>query len=569
MTDQELNKWLDLYENLGFVLFPVGKNKIPPPAMKKWQDFLKAPMSREMLVYWVQERGMYLAAITSDKTFYAVDDDYPKEPKLKRPANTELESTVIAKTQGGGFHYYFKPFSMKNKQNIKIGKNEFFKIDLRGNSPGYVLIPPFGGYEWVKKPSKQAMENLPDTPPKAIMDIWNTKKELSPQEINTDDFFDVIGIDSFRDPVLFERSFVLWQNHYKNPTHYTPQYIAAILKEFNNNFNPPKSMDVVKKCFKQGEKYASSWAHEQGLIKVEQKIPEINLGKLKEEDLKKFKNYEMLKVGIDQLDQAGIPTGMNLIIGQSGAGKSWFMNHIVKSAYELNQKRSVVFSLEMDQQGLTKRMLQSYSNLTAQAMKKNPNIDEGVKKIREISPVIVDYTQVDRDAVTPLSFSRLTHQYYMQGYRIFLFDHFHEIPGISTNEKNQQQTEIWGDAFKAIRNTYDDVWMFILVQSNKAGYKKDILTKEFVSGSSALVNKCDYFLSLNREEKPDSNVVLELNKAKNILFWVDKNRRSYADRFAVKAVLTNTGNFKDAGEFEFKNKINPSNNETQDAYWNK
>lgn len=558
ITQTEFDRWMELYYALGFVLFPVTQEKVPPPQMKRWQDFLKQPMPKSLVEYYVMKQGLSLAAITSDQTFYVADDDYPKHPDIKRPEGMEMDSTIIAKTQNGGFHYYFKPFGMKNKQNIKISKNEFFHIDLRGGSPGYVLVPPFGGYEWVKPPTKQALENLPATPPEKVMAMWNTKKELSPDTVQSTDFFDVLNVSEFRDPILFERSFVLWQNHYKNPTHYTPQYIASILKDFNTQFAQPKPLSVVKKVFEQGKRYAQRWARENGLIKVIQTVPKTNIGSLSDEELKSHKEYPNLKLGIEQLDRAGVPSGMELIIGQSGAGKSWFMNHIIKAAWELNQQRSVVFSLEMDTQGLIKRMLQSYSNLSVSDMiYGGGKTQKGIDLIREAKPIIVDYTQVDRDAITPLSFTQIVHEYYASGYRVFLFDHFHEIPGVSTNDKNQQQTEIWGDAFKAIRNTYDDVWLFILVQSNKEGYKKKILTKEFVSGSSALVNKCDYFLSVNRDGDPDPNLVLEMSKPKNITLWVDKNRRSFADRFAVPCLLDNTGNFYDLTQEFLRKYIEP------------
>lgn len=564
ITQENFNKWMDLYEALGFVMFPVNQDKRPPSFMKNWDKLLKQPMSRDMLEYYVLKRKLNLAAITSDQTFYVADDDYPKHPEIKRPPDTEMDSTIVAKTQNGGFHYYFKPFGMKNKQNIKISKNEFFHIDLRGDSPGYVLIPPFGGYKWVKPPTKQSFENLPPKPPQAILNIWNTKKELSPSSIQSNDFFDVLGVSEFRDPILFERSFVLWQNHYKNPSHYTPSYIANLLKAFNNEFAQPKPIDIVEKVYKQGKNYASRWAQERGLTKVVQEIPKTNLGNLTDEELKTHKEYPKIKLGIEQLDQAGgIPSGMELLIGQSGAGKSWFMNHVVKAAWELNKQRSVIFSLEMDQQGLVKRMLQSYSNLTITDMMYGGNTQKGIEFIREAKPVVVDYTQVDRDAITQLSFSQAVHEYYSQGYRVFLFDHFHEIPGASTNDKNQQMTEIWGDAFKAIRNEYDDAWLFILVQSNKEGYKKDLLTKEFVSGSSALVNKCDYFLSLNRKEKPDKNLVFEMTRPKIITLWVDKNRRGFADRFAAPCLLDNTGNFKDLTKDLFEKHIDAPKDHTE------
>lgn len=571
ITTQTPADWIELYLNLGFVMFPVKQDKTPPPFMTRWQDCLKQPIGKEMLLYYVQERGFNLAAITSDKTFYVADDDYPKNPDFKRPAGSDMDSTVIARTQNGGFHYYYKPFQMGNKQNIKVGKNEFFHIDLRGNSPGYVLVPPFGGYEWVKPPTRQALENLPSKPPEVILNIWNTKKELSPNQIETTEFFDVLGASEFRDPILFERSFVLWQNHYKNPSHYTPQYIAAVLNDFNQNFSPPKPTEIVKKCYEQGQRYARSWAQEQGLTKTQQEVPHIDLAGLTDDELVTSKEYPMLKLGIEQLDRAGVPSGMLLLIGQSGSGKSWFMNHIVKAAWELNQRRSVIFSLEMDTQGLTRRMLQSYSELSVTDFQyTKPDTSKAVKIIREAKPVIVDYTQVDRDAITPLSLTQAVHEYYAKGYRVFLFDHFHEIPGVATNEKNQQQTEIWGDAFKAIRNTYDDVWLFVLVQSNKEGYKKDILTKEFVSGSSALVNKCDYFLSINRREKPNADLILEMDKPKPVTLWVDKNRRSYADRFAIPCILDNTGNFRDAGADILKNHVDPQPKKAvQAGFWQK
>jgi hypothetical protein len=563
---QTAEEWIDLYLNLGFVMFPVTQEKIPPGNMTEWEKFLETPMKKEMLLYYVEKRGFNLAAITSDKTFYVVDDDYPKHPDSSRPGGSEMDSTIVAKTQNGGFHYYYKPFGMRNKQNIKLSKTEKFHIDLRGNSPGYVLVPPFGGYEWVKPPTRQALENLPEKPPEAIMNIWNSKKEMSPNDIGTDDFFDVIGVSEFRDPILFERSFVLWQNHFKNPTHYTPAYIASILRDFNENFSPPKGADVVKKCYEQGKRYAQSWARESGIIKVQQEIPRTDLSNLTDEELQSYKQYPELKTGIEQLDKGGVPSGMLLLIGQSGAGKSWFMNHIVRSSWELNKLRSVVFSLEMDTQGLTRRMLQSYSGMTATDIKYGGKPDKGIKVIRDAKPVIIDYTQVDRDAITPLSLTQAVHEYYAMGYRVFLLDHFHEIPGASTNDKNQQVTEIWGDVFKAIRNTYDDVWLFVLVQSNKEGYKKEILTKENTSGSSALYNKCDYFLSLNRKEKPDSNLVLEMDSPKKITLWVDKNRRGFADRFAVPCLLDNTGSFKETSTQLLKEAVDPEEKEKM-KYW--
>lgn len=282
------------------------------------------------------------------------------------------------------------------------------------------------------------------------------------------------------------------------------------------------------------------------------------ISRISVEELSNIKHYQTLRVGIGNLDKGGIPTGMNLIIGQPGAGKSWFMNHIVKSAWLLNNKRTVMFSLEMDFNGLKKRMIQSFSGITVEQFANGHNVDKGINLLREIDPLIVDYTQQDSSKIVATDFLVKAHQFYKEGYRVFVFDHFHEIPGSVVNDKNQQVTEQWADAFKLLRNLYDDLWIFVLVQSNKEGYKSKILTKENVSGSSALVNKCDFFLSLNRTEDPESENVSDFTQDKFIKIWVDKARRTGADKYMSFAFLKSTGEFVDAAKSELDKLTKPA-----------
>ena len=55
---------------------------------------------------------------------------------------------------------------------------------------------------------------------------------------------------------------------------------------------------------------------------------------------------------------------------------------------------------------------------------------------------------------------------------------------------------------------------------------------------------------------------LEMTKPKNITLWVDKNRRSFADRFAVPCLLDNTGNFKDITQEIFQ-----TYEDARDIFW--
>lgn len=275
---------------------------------------------------------------------------------------------------------------------------------------------------------------------------------------------------------------------------------------------------------------------------------EYQFSDLSDEQIQTVTTYQNLKIGIRNIDKGGLPTGMNLIAGQSGAGKSWFLNHLVKVAWELNKKKSVVFSLEMDFEGLKKRMLQSYSGLTYEDFIYNGDTSKGIKFLKEANPLIVDYTQSDEKNITVESFLERVHDLYKAGYRVFMFDHFHEIPGASVNDKNQQVTEKWAGAFKLLRNTYDDIWLFILVQVNKAGYKKKVITKEDISGSSALVNKCDLILTLNRTEDPEKDIDVGLTQEKNIKIWIDKSRRNGFDKYISWVTLKGTGEFVDTAD---------------------
>jgi hypothetical protein len=282
---------------------------------------------------------------------------------------------------------------------------------------------------------------------------------------------------------------------------------------------------------------------------------EINMGNESVEDLLRVKHYPTLKIGIDKLDKGGVPTGMNLIAGQSGAGKSWFMTYLVYVAWELNGLRSAIFSLEMDYQGIKKRMLQSYSNMSYEDFLYATDFSLGVSKIKQIQPTIIDYTQSDNQ-ITTSGFLDKFKELYDKGIRVFLFDHFHEIPGASVNDRNQQVSEEWGEVFKFIRNTYDDVWMFILVQSNKEGYKKKIIKKEDMAGSVSVVAKCDFFLSINRTEDPEKEGHIE-SKEKTVKIWVDKSRRTGMDKYISLAILTETGMFVDSARKGIQDYVDP------------
>lgn len=534
--------WARYYvKALGWSLVPLRDGKIP--IIKDWDKLRKTPLSIEMLDWYI-DQGYSLGSVTGDSLFYVLDDDYPKHPEVEKPEWLELDSTVISRTGNGGFHYYFKPWKMPNKQGKKIDKLQTLQVDLRGSN-GQVAVPPFNGYTWVKPPTVEAYDSLPTkkTIPAQLMELFNLGRGLDSSYASTSDFFEILGANTHRDPLLFERAFVLWQKHFEQPSFYTEDRIAGILNDFNSQFSPPKPPDIVAKCFEQGRAYAKSLLKQQGKLPPSDPAT-IDLSKDIDLAAIQKQNYPRLKIGFDIIDYEGIPSGMNLIIGTPGSGKSWFAIWLMKAIHQHNGLSSVFFSLEMDYRGILRRMVQSYAGLSLIEYETGSDASAGEKLIRQMKPIIQDYTGLDGNEITPTAFVSQVQAFYAKGYRVFFFDHLHEIPGVMTNDKNQQVIETWGDVFKSIRNSYDDIWLFILVQPNKEGYKKEFLTKENTAGSAAILNKCDFFLSVNRVI--DKTQMNDHEMDKPVRLWIDKNRRGSVDKTVQPCVLTKTGNFVEA-----------------------
>lgn len=97
-TGSDPREWVEYYVNeLGWSLIPVNDKKIP--IKQGWNEYRNNPMSVDMLMWYVGQ-GYGLGAITGDKLFYAIDDDYPKHPEATQPGWYDgFESSVVCKTQ--------------------------------------------------------------------------------------------------------------------------------------------------------------------------------------------------------------------------------------------------------------------------------------------------------------------------------------------------------------------------------------------------------------------------------------------------------------------------------------
>ncbi len=278
-------------------------------------------------------------------------------------------------------------------------------------------------------------------------------------------------------------------------------------------------------------------------IKVEQVIVEQLFSGKTDEELKKRDTKPGLHTGIGYVDtDFGFPTGYYVIIGNPGTGKSWFALWLTRMFYRNDGQKSVYFSLEMSEQAIRTRILQQWSDITKQEVESGVSVQNAINLMKE-DVLVVDTTFQDTNQ-DPCLFEEFIDKFYELGYRVFHFDHLHELMGANDNKSNQTITEKWAKAYQQICKKYNDIWLFIYAQPNGASASKKILRRTDIAGSKAITQKCDYCLSLNRNLELDENGTPIIDKTnREIVVFVDKSRFTTEQYFGFKLYFHLTGNF--------------------------
>lgn len=244
---------------------------------------------------------------------------------------------------------------------------------------------------------------------------------------------------------------------------------------------------------------------------------------------------ETLRTGISKIDSKfQFSPGFHLIVGSPGVGKSWFCTWLGRQFAFIEKKKSVFFSLEMGESLIKRRLLQQWSLQTEKDfdISKTKETQESLRK----DDFIVNFFE-ER---TEKEFCKLVGNFYSEGYRVFLFDHFHQLPGAKSD--NKTASEKWGRAFEWLRNQYPDIYLIVFAQPNKASYRKLALQMGDVYESGSLIEKCDSFISLSFSKKQNKDEISDQVDRERI-FWVDKNRLSGSSGFGVKIYFSEDANF--------------------------
>ena len=331
------------YLEKGFSVIPVGADKRP---LLNWQDYQKKRATAEEIeAWWEKWPNSNIGIITGAISGITVVDVDKKSDGLETLKKLRLPMTLVAKTGGGGFHYYYKySEGIGNKAGIFPG------IDIRGEG-GYVVAPPSvhssgETYDWVTE------EELEDFP----AEIFNIHKEVNWKEV-------VTGAEQgSRNNTAASYIGKLMRSL---PPQDWESLVWPTVVSWNSNNTPPLPEKELRATFESISKKAIGDPREVETVEDKEIIKEVTAKKVEESKKKvSFLTFtdvlslgytelvntdpeSVISFGYDWLDEqlTGIFKGELVIIGgESGTGKTTFATNII---YKASKKHPcAVYALE-------------------------------------------------------------------------------------------------------------------------------------------------------------------------------------------------------------------------------
>jgi hypothetical protein len=280
-------------------------------------------------------------------------------------------------------------------------------------------------------------------------------------------------------------------------------------------------------------------------MKIDQRIANELYSIKPDSELLSIEKKLELNTGITAIDaDFGFPAGYYVIAGNPGAGKSWFALWLARVFWKHNGKKSVYFSLEMPEPIVRQRILQQWSDLNKADYENRKSELSALDNLRQDVIIVDTFYSEDSKKQNVKNFTDLVNKYYDLGYRCFHFDHLHELDGANVNQTNQKVTEDWAKGFQNIVKDKPEIWIFVYAQPNGAAAEKKILRRTDISGSKAITQKCDYFLSLNRIVNLDENGIMITNSNdRQVILYIDKSRYTEKVHIGFKLFFSETANF--------------------------
>lgn len=549
MTDKIIEA-AKAYRKFGWNVIPLynySKNPASSPFIRQrgWKEFEERTLTESEFNAAFGDKGLTGVGFITGAISRTVvlDEDSYKGGGL----SVALESGMVSSTASGGRHIFGKYISPTKSMGFRKGVN----VEGKGDG-GFIVLPPsqvyrkddkgkqteeIGEYKWL---AQCAWDMLP-----VISD-----KELEP--FKPKESAGLVKLQEFAEAPLGEQHHSLRTvalSIFNRFRHEEWDIAEANIRAIAAKYKPAHPTWRVDKLIQDTKEYVlnhpkESFSSQKGIPAA--KTESIDWANRSDEELDEIEQREELSTGLNVLDQFfTFKTGYYVICANPGAGKGWFATWLAKQFFIIHQKRSVFFSLEMAEPLVRTRVLQQWSGLTEQQLI-GGNTTLAKKLMREGAMLVYPFGQDDAAYQTPENFIADVADFYSKGYRVFLFDHLHELDGSNDNNRNQKVIERWGKAFQTLCKNYPDIWLFIFAQPNGAAAGKAVLTRTDVAGSKSITQKCEVFISLNRKLLAVGKEVqqAEINQQdRSILLWIDKNRLSSQQRVGKFIHLSPTGNF--------------------------
>lgn len=526
------------YIEKGFNIIPTKSDK--KPAIKSWLNFQKEKIDNEKfdsLILEAKRSGIQvqgIAVITGAISgITVVDFDLGSKDLF------EGFQTPTVRTGSGGKHYYFK-----YTDKIQQSANRELKIDIR-NDGGYAIMPPSktekGIYEWVTDFQTPLLDL-----PQWFIEHYYSKVEAEGRYRKNWDYRGVKEGERNSRAVSVVGDLI-------NKFHNKPDVAWELFQGWNLTNNPPLEIQeletIFKWCLGKDTRNREENKNEQNIQNEQNNTKQ--LYQLNFEELINIEQREMLTTGVAEIDNSfKHPTGYYVICANPGVGKGWWALWLSRKFWQRHQKKSVYFSLEMTTDLIKKRILQQWSVLTEVQFnevlekKEHERLRPAFEMLKQDMLRIDEFGGSDTSQVKPEVFKKKIEHYYNLGFRIFHFDHLHEIDGANSNDTNQKVTETWAKCFQNICKDYPDIWLFVFAQPRGEASKKRYLERTDISGSKAITQKCEFFYSLNRKIDLDKNNSFSgTGEERMVEILLDKNRITSAQYTVYKLQFSLTGNF--------------------------
>lgn len=265
------------------------------------------------------------------------------------------------------------------------------------------------------------------------------------------------------------------------------------------------------------------------------------------EEILKFEKLETVRTGIGKLDRMfGWPPGVYVVAASPGSGKSWFATWFARQMWLNHGKRSAYLFLETTTSFVTQRILQQWSDLTKEEFESGASTRKAYEAMKQDAILAFE---VSPKMTKPDVLERIISKQIELGFETILFDHIHEVTGMSDNKENQRLSEALGSVFKRLAVKYPHARIIIFAQPTKSGYNKNLLSRSDVKGMTPVIEKCDYFLSLNRVVERDGrgNVVYtqDDDKIMETIIYLEKTRKTAMSHIMTTVRFIPTANFED------------------------